>query len=124
MPSSGSKSVSEYISAQPKAVQSALKAVRAAIRQALPGAEEAISYKMPTYKLDGVAVIYFAAWKAHVSIYPASAKLLAFFRKDLAGAAINKSTIRFPLAEPVPAKLIARIAKFRVKELAERRKKV
>ncbi len=78
---------------------------------------------MPTYKLHGEAVIFFAAWKKHFSLYPASAKLLAEFRKELATAAINKSTIRFSLAEPVPAKLIARIAKYRVKELAARAKK-
>ncbi|MGD0189339.1 MAG: DUF1801 domain-containing protein [Rhizomicrobium sp.] len=77
---------------------------------------------LPAYKLRGVTVIHFAAWKSHVSLYPASAKLLAFFAKDLAAATINKSTIRFPRTEPVPVKLIARIAKFRVRELAERAK--
>jgi uncharacterized protein YdhG (YjbR/CyaY superfamily) len=96
--------------------------VRASIVNALPKADETISYNMPTYKLHGASVIHFAAWKSHVSLYPASAKLLAFFKKELADATINKSTIRFALAEPVPAKLIARITKYRVEELAARAK--
>ena len=117
------KSVDEYIAAQPASARAVLSRVRVAIREALPKAEETIAYHRPSFKLGGETVSHFAAWKKHFSLYPASAKLLAFFKKDLAAATINKSTIRFPLAEPVPAKLIARIAKYRVKELAERKKK-
>lgn len=117
------KSVDDYIADQQESARVTLERVRAAIRAALPRAEETISYNMPTYKLRGEAVIFLAAWKKHFSLYPASAKLLAFFKRDLAAATINKSTIRFPLAEPVPAELIGRIAKYRVKELAERAKK-
>jgi uncharacterized protein YdhG (YjbR/CyaY superfamily) len=65
-------------------------------------------------------VIYFAAWKKHFSLYPASPRLVTFFGKDLTEATIGTSTIRFPLAEPVPVELIGRVATFRVKELAER----
>jgi uncharacterized protein YdhG (YjbR/CyaY superfamily) len=114
------QSVDFYIAAQPEAARVALERVRAVIRKALPGAEETIAYNMPTYKQGGVAVIHFAAWKKHFSLYPASAKLLRFFKKDLAGATINKSTIRFPLAEPVPVELIGRIARYRVTEMDER----
>ena len=117
------KSVDDYIGAQPKPAQPVLEDVRAAIRGALPKAQEQITYNMPTYKLDGETVIYFAAWKKHFSLYPASAKLLAAFKKGLAAATVNKSTIRFALAEPAPIKLIGRITKFRVGELAERAKK-
>jgi uncharacterized protein YdhG (YjbR/CyaY superfamily) len=117
------QSVDAYIAAQPMPAHAVLQLVRASIRDALPKAEETIAYNMPTYKQGGQSVIHFAAWKKHFSLYPASAKLLAFFAKDLAAATINKSTIRFALTEPVPARLIARIAKYRVKELAERAKK-
>ena len=120
MTASKFNSVDDYIAAQPESARAVLEHVRAAIRQALPKAEETIAYNMPTYKLRDESMIHFAAWKKHFSLYPASAKLLAFFKKDLAGATINKSTIRFALAEPVPAKLIVRIAKYRVTELAER----
>jgi uncharacterized protein YdhG (YjbR/CyaY superfamily) len=116
-------SADEYIGAQPESARAVLERVRAVVRKALPGADETISYNIPAYKLRGSAVIYFAAWKKHFSLYPASQKLIRFFKKDLAAATIRKSTIRFPLAEPVPARLIGRIVRFRVNELIERAQK-
>jgi len=114
------KSVDEYIASQPEAVQGALEVVRSTIRKAVPGAEEAISYKMPTYKLHGGAVLYFAGWRQHYSLYGATGSVVAAFKDDLAPYEVNKGTIRFPLSEPVPVKLIERIAKFRAKELRRR----
>ncbi len=110
------ESVDEYIGAQPDAARSILKRVRSAIRKAVPAAEETISYQIPTYKMPGGRVLYFAGWKRHYSLYPASARLLAEFKDELAGYEVEKSTIRFPLAGAVPVKLIARIAKFRAAE--------
>jgi uncharacterized protein YdhG (YjbR/CyaY superfamily) len=111
-------SVSEYIAAQPRAVQGVLRKVRGAIRKAVPAAEESISYGIPAFKLDGRIVIYFAAWKQHFSIYPSSARLVAAL-PELTRYEMGKGTIRMPLDEPVPLRLIARIAKFRAKEAAE-----
>jgi uncharacterized protein YdhG (YjbR/CyaY superfamily) len=116
------KSVDEYIAAQPEAAQGKLKRVRSAIRKAVPGAEEMISYKIPTYKLRGSVVIYFAGWKQHYSLYPATANIIAALKRDLAPHEVKKSTIRFLLSKPVPEKLIERIAKLRAKEAAERQK--
>jgi uncharacterized protein YdhG (YjbR/CyaY superfamily) len=68
-------------------------------------------------------VIYFAGWKQHYSLCPAEKPLVAAFKKDLEPYEVNeKGTIRLPLSEPVPVKLIERIAKFRAKEVAEARK--
>ena len=117
------KSVDEYIASQPEAVQGILKRVRSAIRKAVPGAEEVISYKIPTYKLHGGPVLYFAAWRRHYSLYPATDHVIAAFTDDLGAYEVNKSTIRFPLSEPVPVKLIERIAKFRANELAGRKQR-
>src|SRR3984957_9894444 len=114
------KSVDEYIAAQPDGVAAVLALVRNAIRKALPRAEEVISYKMPAYKLRGEVVIYFAAWKRHYSLYPAGASLTAAFKNELASYNVDKGSIRFPLSEPVPVKLIGRLAKFRAKEAADR----
>ena len=111
------KSVNEYIASKPKAVQSILKRVRSTIRKAVPAAEEVISYQLPTYKLNGLPVIYFAGWKQHYSLYPASDPLVAAFKDELAPYEVSKGTIRFPLSEPVPVNLIERIAKFRAKQL-------
>jgi uncharacterized protein YdhG (YjbR/CyaY superfamily) len=122
MPKNDFKSVDEYIASQPEAVQRILEGARGAIRKALPRAEEVISYKIPAYKLQGETVIYFAGWKQHYSLYPAGSRLVAAFKDELAPYKVIKSTIRFPLAQPVPVKLIERIAKFRVKEVAGREK--
>ncbi len=113
-------SVDEYIASQPERVQDILEGVRSAIRHALPEAEEVISYKIPTYKLHGRAVLYFAGWKQHYSLYPVGETLVAAFRDELAAYKINKGTIRFPLSQRVPVKLIERIAKFRAKEVVGR----
>ncbi len=116
------QSVDDYIASQPEAARATLERVRSAIRKAVPAAEETISYNMPTYKLHGEATLYFAGWKRHYSLYPATARILAAFKDELAAYEIDKSTIRFPLSEPVPANLIGRIAKFRANEVAGREK--
>jgi uncharacterized protein YdhG (YjbR/CyaY superfamily) len=112
----------EYIASQPEAVQGVLKRVRSIIRKAVPGAEEVISYKIPTYKLHGGPVLYFAGWKQHYSLYPVTDQVVAAFKDDLAPYKVGKGTIRFPFSEPVPLKLIERIARFRAKGVAEREK--
>jgi uncharacterized protein YdhG (YjbR/CyaY superfamily) len=115
-------SVNDYIASHPKAAQAILRRVRTAIRKAAPDAEETISYNLPTYKLYGRPLIYFAGWKQHYSLYPFTQPLLDTFKGALAPHAINKGTIRFALSEPVPVTLIERIVKFRTKELAQREK--
>jgi uncharacterized protein YdhG (YjbR/CyaY superfamily) len=116
------KSVDEYIASQPKGVQPILGRLRDIIRKAVPGADEVISYQIPTYNLHGATVLYFAGWKQHYSLYPATQLLLAAFQDELAPYKISKGTIRFPLSQPFPLKLIERIVKFRAKEVAEREK--
>lgn len=115
-------SVDDYIDAQPDHLRGVLNRVRSIIRRALPKAEEVISYQIPAYKLDGKRVIFFAGWKSHYSLYPAGDRLVAAFKDELAPYKVSKGTIRFPLSEPIPVKLIERIAKFRAEEVAEREK--
>jgi uncharacterized protein YdhG (YjbR/CyaY superfamily) len=115
----GYASVGDYIAAQPSAARPVLQRVRATIRKALPGATEGISYQIPVYKLDGVMVLYFAGFQRHYSIYPATAGLVGALKKQLAGL-LHSKTIRFPLAGPVPTRLITRIARVRAAEAAER----
>jgi uncharacterized protein YdhG (YjbR/CyaY superfamily) len=113
------KSVDEYIATFPEDVQAILQRVRSIIRKAVPGADELISYQIAGYKLRGRRVIYLAGWKNHFSLYPATDRLVEAFGDELAPYEIGKGTIRFPLSEPVPVKLIERIAKFRAKEASE-----
>jgi uncharacterized protein YdhG (YjbR/CyaY superfamily) len=116
------KSVDEYIATHPPAVQAILQRVRSTIRKAVPQAEEAISYQIPTFKLHGTYVVYFAGWKQHYSLYPASSRLVAAFKEDLAPYEVNKGTIRFPFSTRVPTRLIGNIAKLLAKEAAARAK--
>ncbi len=111
------QSVDEYIASRPEAVRGVLERVRSTIRKALPGAEEVISYQIPAYKINGRAVLYFAGWKEHYSIYPAKG-LSVEFTDELAPYQVSKGTIRFPLSQPVPVKLIGRIARFRAQDSA------
>jgi uncharacterized protein YdhG (YjbR/CyaY superfamily) len=90
-----------------------LELVRGAIRKAVPKAEESISYNIPTYKLGGKAVLYFAGWKKHYSIYPVTAGILAGLQDESAPHKVVKSTLQFPLSAPVPVALIKKIAKLR-----------
>jgi uncharacterized protein YdhG (YjbR/CyaY superfamily) len=112
------KNVATYIAGFPRPVQTVLKRVRSIVRHAVPDAEEGISYQIPAYKLNGKPVVYFAAFKEHYSVYPSNARLVAAFKDKRAGYEMSKGTIRFPLSEGVPEKLIADIAKFRAKEVA------
>jgi uncharacterized protein YdhG (YjbR/CyaY superfamily) len=116
------KSVDDYLASQPEAARAVLEKVRTTIRKALPGADETISYQIPTYKLDGGAVIYFAGWKKHYSLYPATAAIIESLKNDLAPYEVEKGTIRFPLSQRVPVKLIGQIVKLRAKEVAAKKK--
>jgi len=114
-------SIEAYLAALDDSQKEALTRVVAAIRKGLPGAEESISYRIPTFKIDGHAVLYCAAFTAHYSIYPATAALVASLGDALAPYRYNgKGTIRFALDRPVPTTLITRIARLRAAEDATR----
>jgi uncharacterized protein YdhG (YjbR/CyaY superfamily) len=115
------RTIDEYIAMQPPAAQVVLERVRAAISKPVPDAEECISYQIPAFKLHGRVLLYFAGWKEHYSVYPASDAMIAAFDGELDAYRVSKGTLRFSLSEPVPVKLIARIAKFRAKEVSERK---
>lgn len=113
-------SVREYIASKPKESRASLEAVRRAILKGLPTAEEGLAYQMPAYSLNGVGVLYFAGWKAHYSLYPASDAMVEALGKALAPYERSKGTLKFPLSEPVPVRLIERIAKFRARQVTTR----
>jgi uncharacterized protein YdhG (YjbR/CyaY superfamily) len=116
------KSVQDYIDSQPEDLQKILRFLQSTIRKAVPEADEVISYQIPAYKLDGKPVFYFAGWAHHYSLYPINDRLVAAFQEELTPYKLSKGTIQFPLEQPVPVKLIARMAKFRAKEIVEQRK--
>ena len=112
--------IDQYIAGFPPNVQQILQEIRATIRKAAPDAQETISYRIPTFILDGRHLIYFAGFANHVSVYPAPVGNPAF-KKDLGPYASGKGTARFALDEPIPFELITRIVEFRAKENAERK---
>ena len=107
-----------YIAGYPKETQKNLKQLRATIKKAAPQAEEVISYGMPAYKWNGM-LVYFAAYEKHIGFYPGSSGIAAF-KKELASYKTSKGTVQFPVDEPVPLPLVARIVKFRLKENQEK----
>lgn len=109
-------SIDEYIATFPKSVQDALQQVRKAIREAAPKAEEAISYNMPAFKLNG-NLVWFGAFKNHIGFYPRESAIEEF-KEKLAGYKVSKvhGTVKFLLDKPIPLDLIKEIVKFRVEE--------
>jgi uncharacterized protein YdhG (YjbR/CyaY superfamily) len=108
-------SVGEYIGSFPADVQAVLEQVRRAILDAVPGATETISYHMPTITLGGRLLLHFAGWKHHISLYPAPAGDEALERR-LALYRSARSTLKFPLSQPVPYDLIAQVAELRARQ--------
>jgi uncharacterized protein YdhG (YjbR/CyaY superfamily) len=112
------KSIDEYIAACSPEVRAILEKIRFTVRNAAPGAQETISYRMPAFKLRGV-LVYFAAFKRHIGFYPpvrGDAKL----EKAIAAYAGEKGNRRFPLDQPIPYGLIERIVKHRAKQNSSR----
>jgi len=113
------QSIDEYIKTFPGDVQKVLQKMRQTIRKAAPGAVEAISYQMPTFKLGGRNLVHFAGWKSHIGFYPTPSGTEAF-QKEISRYKRAKGSIQFPLDEPIPYDLVEKIVKFRVKEDAEK----
>ena len=109
-------SIDEYIATSPAGVQPILEEIRRVIRRAAPESEETISYRMPTFTLDGKYLIYFSAWKHHIGVYPIP-RFDDSLEQEVSPYRAAKDTLRFPLGEPVPYELIGRI----VVELVRRR---
>ena len=108
--------VAAYIARMPPVARRALKQLRTAIKAAAPGITERISYRIPTFDLDGQYLLYIAAFEEHVSVYPVTPGMLARYGKAIAPYRAGKGTLRFPLDAPIPTDLVAKLAKVRVRE--------
>ena len=109
-------SVSEYIATAPPKTRKPLRQLRAAIRGAVPGITERISYRIPTFDLDGKYLLYIAGFRDHVSVYPVTAAMVKRYGKSIAPYRSGRGTLRFPLDAEVPVELVAKLAKVRVQE--------
>ena len=108
------KSIDEYVATFPKNVQIILEELRLAIRDVVPQAEEAISYQMPAFKLNG-NLVWFAAFNHHIGFYPTSSVIEAF-HEELSSYRTSKGAVQFQMNKPIPFDLIKEMVKFRVKE--------
>ena len=114
------KSVEEYFDGIPQPQRAAMDRVRSIVQKAAPRAAEVISYGMPAFRQDGM-VVYYAAFDDHCSLFVASAAVREQFARELRPYAHGKGTLRFTPKHPIPARLLIRMVKFRLKENAQRR---
>ncbi|RCH55843.1 hypothetical protein DJ568_03550 [Mucilaginibacter hurinus] len=111
------KNIDEYISGFPADIQRRLQEVRTAIKQAVPEAEEAIKYAIPTFVLNG-NIVSFAAYKNHIGVYPVP-KGDEKFERAIASFKAEKSTAQFRHNMPIPLQMISELTRLRVKEMSE-----
>lgn len=119
MLSINAKNIDEFIAGSPKNTQELLKKMRSIIQKAAPGTEEAISYGIPTFKLNGRNLVHFSGYKEHIGFYPGAAGIESF-QEELSKYKTSKGTVQFPLDKPLPVGLITQIVKFRITKEKER----
>lgn len=109
--------IDQFISQYPPEIQTILQMIRALIQKSAPGAEEAMSYGIPTFKLNGKNLVHFSAFKEHIGFYPTPTGIEKF-KKELSAYEGAKGSVKFPLNKPIPYTLITKIVQFRVKEVS------
>ena len=114
--------IKAYLSSQPPRTRVALKKLRDTIRAAAPDAAESFSYRMPGFKLDGKALVWYAGWSEHTALYPITGDIQHAFAHDLDKYERSTGTVRFPLDRPLPVALIRRLVKARIAEVKPRKK--
>ncbi len=113
-------SVEDYLATLPEGSRAALEQLRKSIMAAAPEATEGISYGMPAFKDHGRMLVYYAAFKHHYSLFPASKEVIEALREELRPYEVGKGTIRFRMDQPVPTALVQKIVKARIAENATR----
>jgi uncharacterized protein YdhG (YjbR/CyaY superfamily) len=101
-------SVDDYIAGCPAEVQDILVRIRRTIAEAVPGSGETISYRLPTVTVNGRSLMYFAAWKKHIGIYPIPV-LPEDLERRIAPYRSGQDSVKFPLREPIPYPLIGQV---------------
>ena len=123
MPNDPDTRVDEHLGALPQPQRDTLTSLRATLRALLPDAEECISYNMPCFKVDGVAVAGFDGFKNHCSYFPHSGNVVS----ELTGlpswsTVATKGTLQFPVDRPLPKTLVRQLVRLRLREIAERKR--
>ncbi len=116
------ESISAYIATFPADVQVILENIRKLVREVAPEAVETISYQMPTFRLYGHYLVYFAAFKKHIGLYPMPDGI-SEFKSELSQYESGKGSVKFLLKQPIPYDLIRKIVAFRAQENLQKVKK-
>jgi len=106
-----------YFAAQPPEQRRMLKQIRSLARSVAPGAEDAWSYRIPALRLDGKVLVWYAGFKAHVSLFPMTDRIRRAFAAELKGYKTAKGTIQFPVGKRIPVSLVKRLIKARMAEM-------
>jgi uncharacterized protein YdhG (YjbR/CyaY superfamily) len=109
------RSVDDYIAGIPKPARTTLEKLRKIIKTAAPKAEEVIAWAMPMFKYQG-NLVGFAAFKNHCSLFPMSLRVMDEMKNEINKYDTTKGSIHFPLEKPLPAALVKKIVKARIKE--------
>jgi uncharacterized protein YdhG (YjbR/CyaY superfamily) len=112
--------VDQYLTGVSEPKRATLETLRQTILKIVPGAEQVISYNVPAFRVDGKIVAGFAAFKDHVSYLPFSGSVLGELASDLEGYEMTKSSLHFPVDEPLPEELVRKLIETRLAEIAER----
>ena len=115
--------IDDYIAGFPEQTRKGLERIRDVVKKTVPAAEEAISYGIPTFNINGSYLVYFAGYKKHISFYPVPSGNKDFEKDFAAYDTSGKGTIQFPLDKPIPDGLLTKIVKFRLKENQAKAKK-
>jgi uncharacterized protein YdhG (YjbR/CyaY superfamily) len=115
--------IDQYLATVPEDARTTLEKLRQIVSAAAPRAVEAIWYQIPTFKLNGRALVGFAAFKNHCSFFPMSMAVMRTYHDELNSYDTSKGTIRFPVGKPLRAALVKKIVKARIKENEARAKK-
>lgn len=111
--------ISAHLDALPQPQRDTLTALRSTLRELLPDAVETISYNMPCFKVDGVAVAGFEGFRQHCSYFPHSGNVV----EQVAGipdwcTVASKGTLQFPVDRPLPKTLVRKLVQARQREIA------
>jgi uncharacterized protein YdhG (YjbR/CyaY superfamily) len=115
--------VDKYLAGVPEEKRATLEQLRKTIRTVVPGAEEILWYQMPTFKFEGRPLVTFAAFKNHCSLFPMSNAVIKAHEAELKSYVTSKGTVRFTSDKPLPATLVKKIVRARIKENQARVKK-
>jgi uncharacterized protein YdhG (YjbR/CyaY superfamily) len=108
--------VDRYLEALEEPKRGTLEALRTSILEIVPEAEQAISYGMPAFKVEGKTVAGFAAFKHHLSYLPHSGSVLTSLADDVSDYETPKGSLRFAVDKPLPKQLVKKLVRARMRE--------